>query len=623
VAANDASLLRIWLIAATLAFVIAAVYHDALTHDFINYDDPQYVTRSDITQQGFSREGFEWAFTDVSTGNWHPLTRLSHMADCAIFGVDAGAHHATNILIHIANTVLLLLALNRMTGTFWRSAFVAGLFALHPLHVESVAWISERKDVLSGFFWIAAMYAYTAYAERRTIARYALVALLMALGLMSKPMVVTLPAALLLLDIWPLQRLNAPVGLTRSFSKCVGLLTLEKLPLFALSVATAILTLILQEHALNQADQLSMSLRVQNAFASYGVYLKQTIWPTDLAVFYPHPLDNLRASAWIVGTAIFMVCSIGGCLTIKRTPYVFVGWWWFVGTLLPVIGIVQVGLQGSADRYTYLPHIGLFIAFTWGVGDVLARLNVPVKITGLAATIVLLVFSIASTQQHRYWKDTITVFDRAIDVTEDNKLAHLILGTAHAERGDQAKAESHFYAAIQIEDDSAWTDDMPEGHFALGLLADRQGDWTVAAEQYSKAIELDDQFSEAHNNLAGVYMELGQRGAPDYFDRARTHAERALELKPENAQAAANAAFLALYFKDYNVAVRLHAQALPHFPDHAGMHRNMGLALFETGDVKAAQEYAQKALAIDATFAEAQADIARYSHALSVKPTVR
>lgn len=601
---------------------VAAVYHAAPSHEFINYDDTQYVTRSAVTQQGITADGIAWAFRDVSTGNWHPLSRLSHMLDCELFGINAGAHHAVNVAFHAANSVLLLLALTRLTGAFWRSALVAGLFALHPLHVESVAWVSERKDVLSGFFWIAAMYAYAVYAERVSLARYLPVALLFVLGLMAKPMLITLPAALLLLDIWPLTRLSAPIGVSAGFAKCIGLLILEKLPLFALGIGTAILTLGLQEHALHQAEELTNVLRVQNAFAAYGVYLKQTFWPSGLAIFYPHPLTSLSTAAWVSGAAAVALGSVAACATIKRAPYMFVGWWWFVGTLVPVIGIIQVGLQGWADRYTYLPHIGLFLTVVWWLNDVRLTLfkadRIPrlLRVSGVGASAAILVaLGVASARQHSYWKDTVTVFERALAVTENNKLAHLILGTEHAKRGDQEAAERHFYAAIQIEGDTAWTENMPEGHFALGILAERQGDWSEAAEQYAKAIELDEQFSEAHNNLAGVYMEFG-RTADDYLVRARVHAERALELKPDNAHAAANAAFLALHFQDYDAAVRLHELALPHFPDQAAMHRNMGLALFGAGDARRAIEFAENALAIDPGFVEARGDLARYRAAL-------
>lgn len=608
---------RIWLVATALSLAVAATYHAAPTHDFIKYDDPQYVTQSTITQQGFSIEGVTWAFTDTSTGNWHPLTRLSHMADCALFGVNAGAHHSVNVLLHILNSALLLLTLNRMTGALWRSAFVAGLFALHPLHVESVAWISERKDVLSGFFWIATMYAYAAYAERVSIVRYVFVALLLALGLMAKPMVVTLPAVLLLLDIWPLKRLNAPIGFTRDFAKCFGQLILEKVPLFILSVGAAILTLALQQHALNESVQLSLLLRTQNAMAAYWIYLQQTFFPRDLTIFYPHPLNSLEASVWMTGAAVLLVGSIASCALIKRTPYVFVGWWWFVGTLLPVIGVIQVGLQGWADRYTYLPHIGLFIALVWAASDGLAKWKIPKPLVAVGATVILIVFGVISVKQHAYWKNTITVFENSLRVTENNKLAHLILGVAEVERGDLVTAQSHFYAAIKIDGDAAWAEGMPEGHYALGLMAEGEQDWEEAANQYRKSIELNDMFSEAHNNLAGVYMEFGRLGQPEYFEQARIHAYRAFELDSQNEQAAANAAFLALHLKDYDDAVRYHELAVPHFPHNAPMHRNMGLALFESGDVSRALEYAGKALAIDPAFAQAQADVQRYTQALA------
>lgn len=403
----------------SLVLLTLAVYLPVLTHGFIRFDDPVYVTRNPWVKAGLTWDGIVWAFTANVSSNWHPLTLLSHMLDCELFGVDPLGHHLTSLLLHTASVVLLFEALRRMTGCVGRSAAVAALFAIHPTHVESVAWIAERKDVLSGFFWMLTLLAWERYVRQPSPKRYALVALSLAAGLLSKPMVVTLPFVLLLLDTWPFER---------------KIRVKEKLPLFALAAASCVATVIAQLGAIGMASQFPMKLRLANAVLSYVRYLGKTLFPSRLAVFYPMPTEF---PAWkVAGAALLLVLLT--VLAFRAARYVTVGWLWFLGTLVPVIGIVQVGGQAMADRYTYLPIIGLFLIAAWG----LPRKEVWVP--------VVLALAIATRLQLRHWEDSESLFRHAAAVTERNFIAHLNLAQIHVDRGERGPALEHFRATLEI-----------------------------------------------------------------------------------------------------------------------------------------------------------------------------
>jgi protein O-mannosyl-transferase len=403
----------------SLVLLTLAVYLPVLTHGFIRFDDPVYVTRNPWVQAGLTWDGIAWAFTANVASNWHPLTLLSHMLDCELFGMDPLGHHLTSLLLHTASVVLLFEALRLMTGALWRSAAVAALFAIHPTHVESVAWIAERKDVLSGFFWMLTLLAWAFYVRQPSRKRYAVVALSLAAGLLSKPMVVTLPFVLLLLDVWPLGR---------------KIRVKEKLPLFALAAASCVVTVIAQSGAIGMASQFPLRLRLANAVLSYVAYLGKTLVPSRLAVFYPMPTEF---PAWkVVGAALLLVLLT--VLALRAARYVTVGWLWFLGTLVPVIGIVQVGGQAMADRYTYLPTIGLFLIAVWGLP------RIPVWIP------ILLALAIGTRLQLRHWQDSESLFRHAAAVTEGNFIAHLNLAQIHAERGERGPALEHFRKTLEI-----------------------------------------------------------------------------------------------------------------------------------------------------------------------------
>jgi tetratricopeptide (TPR) repeat protein len=471
-------LLALLLAAATLA-VFARVNH----FEFLNYDDPLYVTVNPHVQQGLSVEGVRWAFTTFTAANWHPLTWISLMLDASIGGTDPFVFHLTNLVLHLANVLLLFSFLDRITGRPRPSAVTAALFAIHPLHVESVAWIAERKDVLSTLFLLLTLMAYARFVEQPDRPRRLAVVLLFALGLLAKPMLVTLPVLLLLLDAWPLRR-SAP---WRS-------LVLEKLPLFAMSIGTGILTFVAQRQAetVGSLAGYPLGVRVANAIVATATYLGRTIWPTRLAVFYPHPGASLGAVA-VAGSAVVLFALTSWAIRLRRSrPYLFFGWGWYLVTLAPVVGIVQVGWQARADRYTYIPLIGIFLAVVWAISESLA--DRPALLSSLAWA-ALVPLGIIAFVQAGYWRDSETLFRHALAVTGDNAVAHSNLGTALLRRGLVAEAEGHFTEAVRINPHFA------EARSNLGVALGRQGRIDEAILEWQRALELQPDYPDARRNL--------------------------------------------------------------------------------------------------------------------------
>ena len=500
------------------------------------------------------------------------------MLDSQIYGVNAGQHHLTNVLIHLVNTLLLLAVLKQMTGALWRSAFVAALFALHPLHVESVAWVAERKDVLSTSFWMTTMWVYVRYVKRPGLKRYLLVLASFALGLMSKPMVVTLPFILLLLDYWPLGRFQFGSGQPQPKSQKPGNprfqtslpfhLVREKAPFFALTAVSCVVTFLAQQSggALTSLDKLPLNLRMANALLSYVRYMEKTIWPHHLAVIYPHPATLPIWQATAVG--LLLVCiSFFVIRTAQRSPYLLVGWLWYIGTLVPVIGIVQVGTQSMADRYTYVPLIGLFFIIVWGVADLAARWQcrrlVLVSITG----IVLLAFTMCSWLQIRHWQNGVMLFRHALNVTANNFLAHDNLGIALSRHGQSKEAIDHFCKALEIRPNYA------RAHNNLGAELASNGRFDEAVDHFSEALRIDPYLSAAHISMGHA---LGRQGR---LNEAIDHFSKALEISPDNFELHNNLGVALAQQGRLNEAIDHFSRALQIRPDNLEVRDNLTRAL--------------------------------------------
>ncbi len=536
-----------------LAAGIAGVYWPVAGYGFLYCDDPEYVLSNAQVQGGLSWAGLVWALTSWEAANWHPLTWLSHMLDVQFFGMVPGWHHLTNLVLHAANSLLLFTLLNRVTGAAWRSGVVAALFALHPLHVESVAWIAERKDVLSGCFFMLTLFAYARYAEEasafegetvrpapgksegRTAARgrfwYVLALVLFAFGLMSKPMLVTLPFVLLLLDYWPVQRLGAE----NQGGKVTTLLPflVEKLPFFALSAGSAVVTFLAQQHggSVTSATALPVGLRIENALASYALYLKMLLWPVPLAAYYPHPrsfsVERMALAVFALAGISLLVIWLG-----RKRRFLVVGWLWYLGMLIPVIGLVQVGMQAMADRYMYLPMIGLLIAIVWGLGDLAGSWHWYRGILFAISTVAVGICLVLTARQVMFWKDSETLYRHALAVTSDNALAHQNLGAALAEQGKIDEASGHFSEALRI-----WPD-YAEARSNLGFVHFLQRDVDKAIEQYRAALQLKPKMGKTHFLLGMALAARSQR--PESINEYKL----ALESEPNHEIALNNLAWM-------------------------------------------------------------------------------
>lgn len=487
-----------WLIITILAAATLVAFWPVLDAGFVVYDDGLYVTENSVVTHGLTGFGVEWAFFTGQTGNWHPITWVSHMLDVTLYKANPMGHHLTSLLFHLVNSVLLFLLLELITGWKWRSCFVALLFAVHPMHVESVAWISERKDVLSTFFMLAALFAYTAYTRKMSVYRYLSVFILFMLGLMAKSMLVTLPVLLLLLDFWPMGRF-------RDKSRSVKLL-IEKLPLLFLSAAVGIITVFMQRSAgaVVMLEQIKIGMRLANAAVTPFFYIKKMLWPTKLAVFYPHPQGNLPV--WQTALSIMLIIGITAFAVKfrKKLPYIFVGWMWYIISLLPVVGIVQVGRQGAADRYTYIPFIGLFVIIAWGIPALVGRFSSGAACRALvsAAVIAVLVLTVCTRIQASYWHDSVSLFEHALASTKDNFVARFNLGVTLGNSGSFEEAVKQFEEALKIDPTSA------EAHFDIALLLDKLGRIEEAIPHYKKSIEYEPGNPQAHYNLGVAYDSL-------------------------------------------------------------------------------------------------------------------
>ncbi len=513
---------------ALLLGVILLVYAQVRTFAFVNLDDQQYVTSNPVVLRGLTWDGVAWAFGGFHAANWHPLTWLSHMADVTLFGADAGAHHAVNVALHALNALLLFGFLRRATGATWRSAAVAALFAVHPLHVESVAWVSERKDVLSGAFFFLTLHAWLGYTRRPGAGRYVAVAALFVLGLLAKPMLVTLPLVLLLVDAWPLGRL-APGAAGGSTPSRAARLVAEKVPLLVLAAASSIVTWLAQSAggATASAEAIPLGGRVANAAVSYVLYLVRTVWPSGLAAFYPHPsLAGDGIPAWKTAGALLLLLAVTAAAVRERArrPYLLFGWLWFVGTLLPVIGLVQVGEQGLADRYSYLPLTGLLVAAVWGGAERLGRLRSPALAWGAAAAPIL-ALALAAHAQASTWRDSLALHGRALEVTERNWNAWSGLGDALADAGRPQEAIAAYREALRVRPRlaTAWN--------GLGAAYGQLGAHAEAIAAFEEALRSQPGYADAWYNLGTAHGSLGRHA------RAAECFRAALRIRPDDARA--------------------------------------------------------------------------------------
>jgi len=627
-----------YLIAIGLLVITAGVYWRALGNDFVNFDDFHYVTRNAMVEHGLTAQSFVWSFNVGHASNWHPLTWMSHMLDVSLFGMKPMGHHAVSLLLHLASTVLVFLILGRITKSQWKSAFVAALFAVHPLHVESVAWIAERKDVLSTFFWLLTMGAYILYTERPSLRRYLAVVALFALGLMSKPMLVTLPLILLLMDYWPLGRLRLPEGKSKKKAPWQGWrLVREKIPLLALSGCSSVLTFIAQRRgeAVSPLGLVDPGVRISNALVACATYIVKMFWPSKLAVFYPHPMQSLPS--WeIAGAALLLICiSALVCLARRRAPYLVFGWLWYLVTLIPVIGLVQVGAQAMADRYTYVPLIGLFVMPAWGVPGLLrmgewenggegerekGRSQSPInhqpstinhvpantehrtpntyaRCLAVISVAVILALSAGSWIQVGYWKDSITLFDRALSVTENNYTAYSNLGSAYAELKDYKKAEYYYVEALSLRTDQAYT------HYDYANTLYMLGKVDQAIAEYQEALRLEPEFDEARRNLeTAVGKQENARRAAEFLkssggkgNKAIAHMNLAVKLDGEGKADEA--------MREYKEAIRIS-------PNFAEAHSNFGVLLRDRGDLDGAIREYRIAIVLKPGLAQAHNNLA-------------
>jgi Flp pilus assembly protein TadD len=564
-----------------LAVVTFAVYWQVGSHQFVNYDDGKYILENPHIRKGLTGENVIWAFTSTYASNWHPLTWLSHMLDVQLFGLNPGPHHLVNVLIHAVNTVLLFLLLLRLTGSYWQSVFVAALFALHPLHVESVAWAAERKDVLSAFFFMVTLLLYARYVELPVRGRYLATLGAFAIGLMAKPMLVTVPFVFLLLDYWPLGRFRneligvAPNGTqAKTFQWPAMNIFWEKIPFIVLAAASSIITLYAQNKggAISSVKALSLSFRVIDALWAYILYLAKTIVPVNLAVFYPLPTVR-TISEGLVAAAILGAIT---CLVIwqsKRHPSLLVGWLWYLGMLVPVIGLVQVGSQSMADRYSYLPLIGIFIMLAWGMRIAAGNNRVRRAVLSVVAIVLLMACMVITWFQIGYWKNSITLFGHATESVSGNYVAHEALGLVFAKRGRYDEAVAQYAESLRI-----WPE-YDRALIGMGNVLARQGKLDEAAFYADRAMRLQPDMSDAHFLMGFVLMKQGR------LNEALSHYFAGLRTDPENAGIHEIIGVILGSEGKLDESIAQFTEALQIKPNDANMHYGLGLALLRMGKI--------------------------------------
>ena len=630
------------MICAVLVIMNITLFGPVRNHEFINLDDNVYITENAQVREGITPRGILWAFTSIEGCNWHPLTWISHMIDVQLFGLNPAGHHLVNVLFHIANSILLFLVLRKITAALWPSAFVAVLFAVHPLHVESVAWAAERKDVLSTFFWMLTMGAYAFYAARPDLKKYLITLGLFALGLMAKPMLVTLPFVLLLLDFWPLKRWNTQEGLSRPASRSLDIsetsrkknkkdkpkapssppkektfytthtqkslyLLQEKIPFFVLAGLSCTITLIAQFKggAAATIGEIPLMPRLENALVSYLLYIQKMFWPTDLAIFYPY--EKVIPPWQFIGAALLVAAITYISIRFRKNqPWLAVGWFWYLGTLIPVLGLIQVGKQAMADRYTYIPLIGLFFVVTWGIPALLEKYALK-KILSAASISVVIIFSFLTFRQVSFWKDDFTLFGHALQSTPENYLAHCNLGLALTMRGQYEEAYSHFSEALRI---------FPSSEVAnnnIGMLLQKQGRLEEALVYFNKVLQTNPNNVESRKNIGITLSYLGK------LDDAYAYFEESRRIKPDDAETHYYMGSILLRQKRLSEAMERLNEAVRLNPNHSQAHNLLGIALASTGQIEGAVMHFQMALRINPNYQEAFNNLRRAEAAMGIR----
>jgi len=584
--------IRTYIIIIFLIVACCIAFGRILGNDFINLDDPGYITENYHVQSGISLQNIKWAFTAVVLNNWHPLTMISHMLDWSLFGANAAGHHLVSLLLHIGAVIFLFLFFNKTTNNLWASAFAAAFFALHPLRVESVAWVAERKDVLSMFFGVAALYAYGLYAESSKYSRYFICLILFALSLMSKPTLVTMPFVLLLIDYWPLQRWQniwGPVHVsadnvnTRARKNAlIGSLLWEKAPFFILSALSIGVTLWAQWTGIASLDRLPIAYRALNAIWSYLYYIVKFVYPVDLAVLYPYPNS---VSLWQVSVAalILLGISIAVIYTFKKAPFLFVGWFWYLGTLIPVIGLVQVGHQAMADRYTYLPSVGIAIMLAWGVPLLFRSEDIRRRVLPPAGSAVIVTIVFLSWMQCGYWANSINLFSHTLRVTKNNFSIHNNIALPLSKEGKINEAIYHYNEAVRLNPNYA------EAYNNRGTIYGKLRQYQLAMEDFNKAIHLSPNYAEAHYNKGLTYFMSGQyQSAIEYYNKA-------IILKSDYADAYSNRGNAFNKLGQYQRAIMDYTKAIQLKPDYVDAYSNRAVVYFKKVNKKPGCLDAQKA----------------------------
>jgi Flp pilus assembly protein TadD len=562
-----------------LALAVLALYWPLTRYGFVNFDDDEYVTANPHVLGGLTANSVKWAFTTGHASNWHPVTWLSHMLDCQLFGAgNAGAMHLANVLFHTTNSVLLFLLLRRATGSEYRSLCAAALFAFHPLHVESVAWIAERKDVLSTLFGMLAMWHYVSYAITARRLSYWCALLFFAIGLMAKPMLVTLPAMLLLMDYWPLKRF--------SIQNLSGLVV-EKLPFFFLALASSVVTFFVQKQvAIVRLDQLSLPLRIANAITTYIAYLGKTFWPARLVFFYPHPITH--ASYEVILSALALVVITAAVWLLRdRGPYLVFGWFWYLGTLVPVIGLVQVGSQEMADRYTYVPLIGIFVGLVWGLSDCFNRLAAGRLYAAPVAALGIVSCAIVTGHQITYWKDNVTLFQHALAFTSKNLVANINIGAAYMQQGRNTEALQHYLAALQIKPDNA------KAQYNLGVALASLGRTDEAVKHYRIALLIDPSYTKSLKALGDSLLGSGK------ISEALMHYKSILQIDPANTAVQLVLGNTLITTGDISGGIEHLREVTKIAPSNFEAQLNLASALASEGKLEEAIAYYQTALRLD------------------------